>query len=68
MLFPCIPMHRVLPPVLHILLGLTNYLDRHIIAFLRTHIEPDLPDIYEKKMEIATQSNYIANCEHELDR
>ena len=67
-LIPEIPLHRVLPPVLHIQLGLTNYLDRRLVGFIRTSIEPDLPDVLQKKVEIAAAENSLAHYEREFQR
>ena len=61
-------MFRVCPPVLHIQFGVTNYIDRKIMNFIRTNIEEELPDIHEKKMEIAIKKLYISNCEREIER
>jgi hypothetical protein len=67
-LFPGISMFRVVPPVLHIQLGATNYLDREIMNFIRKNIEEDLPDIHEIKMEIDTKKIHLSNCEREIER
>ena len=63
-------MLRVLPPVLHIQLGLTNYIDDRspYNEFHPQNIEEDLPDIHEKRMEITTQILNLSNCERELER
>jgi hypothetical protein len=52
LLLPSIPMSRVMCPVLHIRLGLGNFLVSQIKLYIRKHIEQDLPDVADAKAKI----------------
>ena len=56
----------LIPPVLHINLGITNYLNDHIFKFICDNIEPDLAEVVAKKAEIALQKNLIQHNENEI--
>lgn len=68
MLLPQISVARTMPPVLHILLGITNYLNDYIVDFITEKIEPDLKEIVDKKAILQLTKNTIREIESNIER
>ena len=64
-LFPGILLERIPPPPLHITLGAMNYLDRHIIDFIRGEVEPDLPYIADARAALKAAQDELEALEAE---
>ena len=58
-LLPGIQLHHHFPSLLHIILGLVNYLDRVMVKFSHDKIELLLPHIRAKMIEVEEAKNAV---------